>query len=916
MRSFFLVTVLLLSCYFSIAQTNKNQYPDIDIPYKKFVLDNGLTLIVHEDHKAPVAAFNIWYHVGSKNEKPGKTGFAHLFEHLMFNGSEHYNKDYFQLMESIGATDLNGTTNEDRTNYFETFPVSALDKVLWAESDRMGYLLGVIDSARLNEQRGVVQNEKRQGENQPYAIADELTVKSTYPTGHPYSWTVIGSMEDLNAASLDDVKEWFKKYYGPNNAIVVIAGDVNTNEVVEKVKHYFGDIPASPPIAKHTAWVTKMTGRHYQVAQDRVPQARLQKTWNIPGYGTKEGTYLELLRSILADGKTSRLYKRLVYDDQLTSNVYAYTAQREIGGQLFIVADAKPGIELSRVESIIDEELQKVLQNGVTPAELERAKTRQFSNFVKGLERIGGFGGKSDVLAQNETFSGSADHYKQVLKWMKEATAADIKKQAADWISDGDYVLQILPFGEFKNSASSLNRNEQPALGKEVVVQFPETKQFKLSNGLNVYLVERNSVPVVNMSLMVNAGYAADQKDLAGLASMVGKMMKEGTATRSSLQISDQADNMGASIYSYSDLDNSYLDLSALKTHFDNSLNLYADILLHPSFPQKDFERVQKEQILNIKQEEAQPFAMGLRVLPELLYGKDHAYSNPFTGSGTEASVSKMTRNDLLAFHKSWYAPNNATLVVVGDVKENELKNKLEAKLGSWKIASVPQKNIRDVAIAEKPVVYIMDKPEAQQSIILAAEISTTGSDKDYESIKMMNRILGGEFTSRVNMNLREDKHWSYGSGSVNVDAKGPGFFAVYAPVQTDKTKESIIELQKELTDYIASKPATAEEFSKVKVNSVMQLPGIWETNWSVMSSLKESINYGRGSEYLKTYPALLQNMTLDQVQKAAGKVVKPNNLIWVIVGDKAKIEKGIHELNIGTVHYLTPQGKPIARPM
>lgn len=916
MRSFFLVTVLLLSCYFSIAQTNKNQYPDIDIPFKKFVLDNGLTLIVHEDHKAPVAAFNIWYHVGSKNEKPGKTGFAHLFEHLMFNGSEHYNKDYFQLMESIGATDLNGTTNEDRTNYFETFPVSALDKVLWAESDRMGYLLGVIDSARLNEQRGVVQNEKRQGENQPYAIADELTVKSTYPTGHPYSWTVIGSMEDLNAASLDDVKEWFKKYYGPNNAIVVIAGDVNTNEVVEKVKHYFGDIPASPPIAKHTAWVTKMTGRHYQVAQDRVPQARLQKTWNIPGYGTKEGTYLELLRSILADGKTSRLYKRLVYDDQLTSNVYAYTAQREIGGQLFIVADAKPGIELSRVENIIDEELQKVLQNGVTPAELERAKTRQFSNFVKGLERIGGFGGKSDVLAQNETFSGSADHYKQVLKWMKEATAADIKKQAADWISDGDYVLQILPFGEFKNSASSLNRNEQPALGKEVVVQFPETKQFKLSNGLNVYLVERNSVPVVNMSLMVNAGYSADQKDLAGLASMVGKMMKEGTATRSSLQISDQADNMGASIYSYSDLDNSYLDLSALKTHFDNSLNLYADILLHPSFPQKDFERVQKEQILNIKQEEAQPFAMGLRVLPELLYGKDHAYSNPFTGSGTEASVSKMTRNDLLAFHKSWYAPNNATLVVVGDVKENELKNKLEAKLGSWKIASVPQKNIRDVAIAEKPVVYIMDKPEAQQSIILAAEISTTGSDKDYESIKMMNRILGGEFTSRVNMNLREDKHWSYGSGSVNVDAKGPGFFAVYAPVQTDKTKESIIELQKELTDYIASKPATAEEFSKVKVNSVMQLPGIWETNWSVMSSLKESINYGRGSEYLKTYPALLQNMTLDQVQKAAGKVVKPNNLIWVIVGDKAKIEKGIHELNIGTVHYLTPQGKPIARPM
>ena len=916
MRSAWLGAAFLLFSISTIAQTTKKQYPEINIPYKKFILDNGLTLIVHEDHKAPVAAFNIWYHVGSKNEKPGKTGFAHLFEHLMFNGSEHYNKDYFQLMESIGATDLNGTTNEDRTNYFETFPVSALDKVLWAESDRMGFLLGVIDSGRLNEQRGVVQNEKRQGENQPYALAEELTVKSTYPVGHPYSWTVIGSMEDLNAASLDDVREWFKKYYGPNNAIVVIAGDVNTNDVVEKVKHYFGDIPASPPIAKHTTWINKMTGTHYQEAQDRVPQARIQKTWNIPGFGTKEGTYLELLRSVLADGKTSRLYKRLVYDDQVASNVYAYISQKEIGGQLFIVADAKPGITLSRVEKIINEELQKLLQQGITPAELERAKTRQFANFVKGLERIGGFGGKSDVLAQYETFTGSADHYKQVLQWIRDASVTDIKKQGNEWLSDGDYVLNILPFGEFKNTTSNLDRNKQPDLGKEVTVQFPETKQFKLSNGLNVYLVERNAVPVVNMSLMVNAGYSADQKDLSGLASMVGRMMKEGTSTRSSLQISDQADDLGASIYSYSDLDNSYLDLSALKTNFDQSLNLYADILQHPSFPQKDFDRVQKEQILNIRQEEAQPFAMGLRVLPELLYGKDHAYSNPFTGSGTEASVNKMTRNDLFAFHRSWYAPNNATLVVVGDVKEDELKNKLETKLASWKPVVVPQKNIKNVSIAEKPTVYIMDKPEAQQSIILAAEVSTSGSDKDYEAIKMMNRILGGEFTSRVNMNLREDKHWSYGSGSVNVDAKGPGFFAVYAPVQTDKTKESIIELQKELADYIGSKPASETEFSKVKVNSVMQLPGIWETNGSVMYSLKEAVNYGRGADYLKTYPALLQNMSLDQVHKAAGKVVKPNNLIWVIVGDKAKIEKGIQELNIGTVHYLTPQGKPIARPM
>lgn len=916
MRKVLFLAIFAIGAFASNAQSSKKQFPDVDIPYKKFVLPNGLTLLVHEDHKAPVAAFNIWYHVGSKNEKTGKTGFAHLFEHLMFNGSEHYNKDYFQLMESIGATDLNGTTNEDRTNYFETFPVSAMDKVLWIESDRMGYMLNVIDSARLDEQRGVVQNEKRQGENQPYAVAWELSAKSTYPANHPYSWTVIGSMEDLNAASLTDVKEWFKAYYGPNNAVIVIAGDVNADEIHEKVKKYFGDIPAGPPIAKHTTWIAKLEGRHYQEAQDRVPQARIQKTWNIPGWGTQQMAYINLLRSILSDGKTSRLYKRLVYTDQLASNLFAYTDEKEIGGQLVIIADAKPGVDLAKIEKIIDEELNRLLVNGVTMAELDLAKTRHFSNFIKGMERVGGFGGKSDILAQSYTYGGSADHYKKILNWTKNATPADIKKVANDWLSDGEYVLNIYPYGQFSNTASSLNRTEQPPLAKEVPVQFPQTKQFKLSNGLNVYLVERKAVPVVNMSLMVNAGYAADKNDLAGLASLAGRMLTEGTTTRSSLQISDQLDYLGASIQSYSDLDNSYLDLSALKTDFDASLNLYADVLLNPSFPQKDFERIQKEQVLNIKQEQAHPFAMGLRVLPELIYGKDHAYSKPFTGSGTETSVMKIKRNDLVQFHQSWFAPNNATLVVVGDITETELKSKLETKLASWKQKTVPEKNIKDIAIADKASVFIMDKPDAQQTIILAAEISPSAKDKDYESIKMMNTILGGEFTSRVNMNLREDKHWSYGSGTVTINAKGPGFFAVYAPVQTDKTKESLIELQKELEGYIGEKPVTQVEFEKVKANSIMKLPGIWETNNSVMSSLKNAITYDRGADYLKTYPALLQNMTMNDVQQAAGRVVKPKNLIWVIVGDKTKIEKGIHELNIGTVHYLDAEGKPIARPM
>ncbi len=885
------------------------KYPVVDIPYQKFVLSNGLTLIVHEDNKVPIVAFNVWYHVGSKNEKQGKTGFAHLFEHLMFNGSENYNFDYFKLMEEIGATNLNGTTNNDRTNYFENFPVAALDKVLWVESDRMGYLLKAIDSAKLSEQRGVVQNEKRQGENQPYAVAQELTVKSTYPAGHPYSWSVIGSMEDLNAASLDDVKDWFKTYYGANNAVICIAGDIKAADALEKVKKYFGNIPAGPPIAKHAAWTAKMSGNHYQVAQDRVPQGRIQKTWNVPGWGTDELTYLNILLDVMTNGKTSRLYKRLVYDEQLASSVFAYTQENEIGGQFYIFADAKPGVSLDKINSVINEELKKIQVSGITSLELERAKTRAFTGFLKGAEGIGGFGGKSDILIQNEVFGGSPDYFKKIYNKIAAATPADIKLVANDWLDDSEYRLDILPYGDYASDSTKLDRAMQPAMGAAAVVKFPAVQEFTLSNGLKVSLVERKAVPVINMSLMMNAGYAPDQFGLPGLASIAGRMLTEGTKTKTSLQISDLQADLGASINSNSDLDQTYLNMTALASNFDASLGLFTDVLLNPSFPQKDFDRLKKEQLLTIKQEQAIPVLMGLRILPKLLYGSGHAYSNPFTGTGTEASVNKIMRDDLVKFHQSWFAPNNATLAVVGDIGATELKARLEKTLAGWQAKTVQKKNISEVALPTQPVVYIIDKPGALQSIIFAAEISPSAKDPDYEAIEMMNKILGGDFTSRINMNLREDKHWSYGSASVNIVATGPSFFTGYAPVQTDKTKESLVELKKEFTQYITDKPATETEFNKVRGNSILQLPGTWETNAAVLASLRDAIKYERGIAYLNGYPAMLQNMQLTAIQAAAKKVIKPNSFTWVIVGDRALIEKGIKELNYGTLRYIDSEG-------
>ncbi|MCR4416732.1 MAG: insulinase family protein [Ignavibacteria bacterium] len=908
--SIFLVLLLTLNIYGQ--KKGKDMQLNIDIPYTKFVLDNGLTLIVHEDHKAPIVAVNVWYHVGSKNEKPGKTGFAHLFEHLMFNGSENFDDDYFQAMERIGATDLNGTTNEDRTNYFQNVPTSALDIALWMESDRMGHLLGAVTQAKLDEQRGVVQNEKRQGENQPYGKVWELISKGTYPAGHPYSWTVIGSMEDLNAASLEDVHEWFKTYYGPNNAVLVIAGDVNTQEVYEKVKKYFGDIPPGPPIAKHQVWIAKMSGTKRQIMQDRVPQARIYKVWNIPQWGTEELTYLDLVSDVLGSGKTSRLYKRLVYDEQICTSVQVYASPGEIGSQFMIVATAKPGIDLKKVEESLDDELNKFLKEGPTEKELERVKTEFEASFIRGIERIGGFGGKSDILAQNQVFGGSPDYYKKVLNWVRNATTKNLKDVAQDWLSDGVYILEVHPYPELKAIPSDVDRSKLPEQGPAPEIKFPELQKAQLKNGLKVVLAERHSIPVVNFNLVVDAGYAADQFALPGTSKLTMEMIDEGTKKRTALQISEELSLLGASLGSGSDLDVSYVSLSALKNKLDESLDIFADVILNPVFPEEDFNRLKAQTIAAIQREKVTPTSMALRVFPKILYGENHAYGNPMTGSGTEESVKKITRDDLIKFHQTWFKPNNSTLVIVGDITLDEILPKLEKLFDGWKPGTVPVKNISEVAHKEKSVVYILDRPGSLQSLIFAGHIAPSSSDPDDIAIEMMNTIFGGAFTSRINMNLREDKHWSYGASSFLMGARGQRPFIVYASVQTDKTKESMVEIKKELEQIKTTKPPTEEELNKNKQNEILALPGSWETMRSVLGSIVTIVKYNLPDDYYQKYPQKLQQLNLDDVKRATNKVIQPDKLVWVVVGDRSKIEKGIRELNYGEIYFVDSDGNPI----
>lgn len=916
---FLFVSMLALAGIADAAPPVREASVDIpipDIPYTKFVLKNGLTVLVHEDHKAPVVAVNTWYHVGSKNEKPGKTGFAHLFEHLMFSGSANFDKTFLSALEGIGATDLNGTTNKDRTNYFETVPTSMLDYVLFAESDRMGHLLSVLDRKKLDLQRGVVQNEKRQRENQPYGLVEQIVTENTWPANHPYSWTVIGSMTDLDAASMTDVTDWFEGHYGPNNVVLVLAGDITPQQAREKVEKYYGDIPPGPPQAHQQAWVAKRSGTHRGQIQDRVPQARLYRLWNVPGADTPEEALLDLAAQVLGGGKTSRLYQRLVVKEQLATSVGTGNDSNEIAGQFGINLTAKPGApaaDVARMERLADEELQALMKTGPTQAELRLAQTTILAQHARAVERVGGFGGKSDVLARCTTYTGNPDCYKVYLQRIKDATPAAVRRAMLDWLSDGDYVLEVDPFPTgLAAQAPTVDRSKGPPMGHPEPLNLPPMQKDTLSNGLTVVLAERHGAPVINLSLLLGGGFASDAQALPGLASLTLRMLEEGTQTRSALQISRELEALGASFGTTINLDGAFVNMNVLKPTLAQSLGLYADLVLHPAFPQADFERVRKTRLAAIQREQTVPRLMALRVLPPLLYGPGHPYALPLTGTGTEEAVSRMTRADLVGYHATWFRPNNATLLVVGDTTLAELKPALEHAFGAWKPGDLPKHDIARVDQPAGTTIYLIDRPGALQSDIVGAQLAPPRNAPDAIALNLLNDVFGGTFSSRLNMILREDKHWSYGVGTSLVAARGQRILYSDSPVQTDKTADALRELAREYAALGSAHPVTPRELQDAQANETLGLPGSFETVGQLSNAYATILQYGLPDDYYNTYTAKALALTPSELNALAGRVVLPRQPVWIVVGDMGRIEAPIRALNLGTVRRIDVEGKPL----
>lgn len=909
----------------------------VDIPFDQFTLPNGLRVIVQTDRKAPIVAVNIWYHVGAKNEPKGRSGFAHLFEHLMFQGSENHKGEYFEPFELVGVTDQNGTTNSDRTNYFENVPTTALDMALWMESDRMGHLLGAIDQSALDEQRGVVQNEKRQGENQPYGLVFEEMLKRSYPEGHPYHHTTIGSMADLNAAALEDVKNWFRSWYGPNNAVLVLAGDIDLATAKEKVARYFGDIAPTAAVRKLPAQIAPRTRPTRSTLVDNVPQARVHILWNIPPVATAEYDRLRILAQVLGGSQASRLDKRLVFQDKLVDSVSAVAFGSELASLFILQADVKQGVDPAKVEAALQEEVKRFLAEGPTQTEIDQARTVLRASFVRGIERIGGFGGKADVLAQCAVFTGKADCFRTALGNLEKATVASVQAVGRAWLRQGDFTLLVTP-GErppvqeepavanlpptkvappargLKAIASDVDRSKGvPVTNSFPELRYPQLQRKTLANGLKIVLAERPGLPLVQMSMMFRgAGFASDQGRKPGSASFTMGLLDEGAGSYDALAFGDRMESLGATIGAGAGLDTATVRLSSLKDKLDDSLALYADVILRPRLDDKDIERVRAQWLAGIKQEKARPGAVARRVAAPILFGAGHPYAIPPSGTGTEAGIAALQRADMLAWLKDWIRPDNATLIIVGDTTLAEIQPKLEAAFGSWKSEATNRPALA-LPLAKLPArsrVFLVDQPGAVQANIIVSQLMPSSKDPQAIELEFANSILGGEFSSRLNMNLREAKHWAYGSYSGLNDALGQRVWTASAAVQIDKTTESIKELQREIREYATGKaPAKPDEVKKIQSTEVLALPGSFETANAVLASITAIELYGRPDNYESTRASRINGLTPTKVQTSAA-AIKPDALTWVIVGDLKKIEAGIRALNLGELKILDADGK------
>ncbi|MCX6021552.1 MAG: pitrilysin family protein [Chloroflexi bacterium] len=836
----------------------------LNVPFEKFRLSNGLEVVLHHQPGLPLTAVNLWYHVGSKNETPGRTGFAHLFEHLMFEGSGHHRRSFFLPLQQAGAT-LNGSTSSDRTNYWENVPANYLELALWLEADRLGFLLDAVDDERLEVQRAVVKNERRQSyENRPYGGAQELLRAALYPPQHPYHWMVIGSQEDLDAATLSDVQAFFRRYYTPTNASLVIAGHFDPDVTRTMVERLFGDIPGGPPLPRTLEWVPPLSGDVRLTTQDRVRLPRLYWSWPAPAAFDKDEPALDLLGSILGDGRSSRLYRSLIYDKSIAQEAAAYNHAEEIAGEFGLVATASAGHTLDEVAEAAEAELERLRSEPPTEAELRRAINRMETQFMRRLEQIGGFGGRADLLNHFNVYTGDPGRLMAEMDRYLAVTPADIHRVARAVLSGPRVRLEVPPLAETSVSLP-IDRSVVPEPAAPLAFVPPVPQRVRLSNGLDLVVVEYHAVPVV-----------------AALGT-----------------------RLSALVYR----EHTMISTHALTKHWPSVLKLLADVVLHPTFPEHEMQRVRRDRLTELRRRKEDASATADKVATLLLHGAETPLGHAL--DGTEAGLEAVTRDDLVAHAARLRGVPGATLILVGDLTLAEAVAQAEAAFAGWAPGDGTVSPTAAAGPFGVPGLYLVDKPGAPQSVIRTVHPTIPRRDPDYLALLLLNWVFGGQFTARLNMNLRQSKGYSYGYNSRVEWRSAVSQFMAGGSVQTAVTREALSETLKEFAELLGDRPVSAEELDLAKAGFTQGLPRGFETPQQIVEQMADLVRFNLPEDTLATLADNVVATPLADVQRVATQQLGGEGMIIVVVGDRAEIEPGLRELGL-PLRLIDDEGRPV----
>jgi len=902
----------------------------VDIPYETFTLDNGLQVVIHTDRKSPLVGVTTYYRVGSKHEPRGRTGFAHLFEHLMFGGSE--NVENFDVpLEAAGSTGTNGSTWYDRTNYVEVVPTGALDLALMMESDRMGYLLGAISQEKLDNQRAVVQNEKRQGDNSPYGLVGYVMNEGLLPVGHPYRHSTIGSMADLSAAGLEDVQSWFRDNYGPNNVVLALTGDIDAETARPLVERWFGEIPTGPDVETRDAGPVTLAEPQYREITDQVPLARIYQAWTGPGMEHPDAVPLRVGMSILGGLSSSRLDNSMVRGEELATSVFAYAQQQEELSFLQAVVNVKPDVDNATALALLESEIAAMIADGPTQDEINRAVTQIVAGTIGSQQRVGNFGGKGVILAEGLLYTGNPGQFRDELEQMAALTPEAVRAAMERWLLRPAYTLAVVPGERTLDGASlggwgdeHLNPAPEPDTGSDVEVArtgperamptpepvgaltFPQVERATLSNGIPVVLARRTAVPQVSLSMVFDAGSVVDPVGQAGIHETMVDALSEGTTSRNALDIAQEQEALGASLNASAGVDRSTVSLTALTANLAPSLDLMADVVRNPAFAPAAVARVRQQREAAIAQQLASPAGLAQRAFLPLVYGENHPYAYA-SNSGNAEVVASLEASDLAAEHSEWMRPDLASITVVGDIAMGDLVAVLETSFGDWEVpvTRAPAKNVDAPTPELAARLVVVNRPNSPSSYLMLGRLTPFAGQPDgFEAVELANEVIGNGFLSRLNNDLRETRGWTYGIRSSIPSARGQRRLQIGTQVQADRTADSIRVILDQMSDFPSERPVDATELQRVTDGNIRNLPNRFETNGQVLGALLANQLLGRELRYQASLPDIYRAIDAMDIDSSAGEFLQPINFVIVVVGDRTVIDPQLETLGMD-ITYL-----------